>query len=123
MQRWGILLNRIFLVYITGDRSGPGILEIPPSEDALYCDPDLYASAAIPQSQHAICCDAFVFDTQGQLPYIPPTKKEVLINFNDIIRTVNVVDTLTNIAILGLIILIGSFFSLILHLEIGDRWP
>ena len=75
-----------------------------------------------PRSTHSISCDAFVFDTQGQLPYIPPTKKEVLINFNDIIRTVNIVDTLTNIAILRLIILIRSFLSLILHLEIGDRW-
>ena len=41
----------------------------------------------------------------------------------DIIRTVVVVDTLTNIAILGLIILIRSFLSLILHLEIEGRWP
>ena len=30
-----------------------------------------------------MCCDALFLDTQGQLPYIPPTKKEVLINFSN----------------------------------------
>ena len=41
----------------------------------------------------------------------------------DIIRTVIVADTLTNIAILGLIILIRSFLSLTLYLEVEGRWP
>lgn len=41
----------------------------------------------------------------------------------DIIRTVVVADTLTNIAILGLIILIRSFLSVTLHLEVEGRWP
>ena len=60
----------------------------------------------------------FFWTHKANCPIFHPKKKEVLINFNDIIRTVNVVDTLTNIAILGLIILIRSFLSLILHLEI-----
>ena len=41
----------------------------------------------------------------------------------DIIRTVTVADTLENIAVLGLIILIRSFLSLTLHLEVEGRWP
>lgn len=41
----------------------------------------------------------------------------------DIIRTVVVADTLENIAILGLIILIRSFLSITLHLEVEGRWP
>lgn len=41
----------------------------------------------------------------------------------DIVRTVVVADTLENIAILGLIILIRSFLSLTLHLEVEGRWP
>ena len=41
----------------------------------------------------------------------------------DIIRTVVVADTLENIAILGLIILIRSFLSVTLHLEVEGRWP
>ena len=41
----------------------------------------------------------------------------------DIIRTVVVADTLENVAILGLIILIRSFLSLTLHLEVEGRWP
>ncbi len=41
----------------------------------------------------------------------------------DIIRTVVVADTLINVAILGLIILIRSFLSVTLHLEVEGRWP
>jgi uncharacterized membrane protein len=41
----------------------------------------------------------------------------------DIIRTVVVADTLTNIAILGLIILIRTFLSFTLHLEVEGHWP
>ncbi len=41
----------------------------------------------------------------------------------DIIRTVVVANTLENVAILGLIILIRSFLSVTLHLEIEGRWP
>lgn len=41
----------------------------------------------------------------------------------DIIRTVVVADTLENIAILGLIILIRTFLSVTLHLEVEGRWP
>jgi len=41
----------------------------------------------------------------------------------DIIRTVVVADTLTNITILGLIILIRTFLSFTLHLEVEGRWP
>lgn len=41
----------------------------------------------------------------------------------DIIRTVIVADTLSNIAILGLIILIRTFLSFSLHVEIEGRWP
>ncbi len=41
----------------------------------------------------------------------------------DIIRTVIVADTLENIAILGLIILIRTFLSFTLHLEVEGRWP
>ncbi len=41
----------------------------------------------------------------------------------DIIRTVVVADTFENVAVLGLIILIRSFLSLTLHLEVEGRWP
>ncbi len=41
----------------------------------------------------------------------------------DIIRTVVVADTLVNVAILGLIILIRTFLSVTLHLEVEGRWP
>lgn len=41
----------------------------------------------------------------------------------DIIRTVVVADTLENIGILGLIILIRTFLSVTLHLEVEGRWP
>ncbi|MEQ8483450.1 MAG: DUF1622 domain-containing protein [Pseudomonadales bacterium] len=41
----------------------------------------------------------------------------------DIIRTVVVADTLINVAILGLIILIRTFLSVTLHLEVEGRWP
>lgn len=41
----------------------------------------------------------------------------------DIIRTVVVADTLTNVAVLGLIILIRTFLSMTLHLEVEGRWP
>lgn len=41
----------------------------------------------------------------------------------DIIRTVVVADTLENVAVLGLIILIRSFLSITLHLEVEGRWP
>jgi uncharacterized membrane protein len=41
----------------------------------------------------------------------------------DIIRTVVVADTLTNISILGLIILIRTFLSFTLHLEVEGHWP
>ena len=41
----------------------------------------------------------------------------------DIIRTVVVADTLANIAALGLIILIRTFLSVTLHLEVEGRWP
>lgn len=41
----------------------------------------------------------------------------------DIIRTVVVADTLDNVAVLGLIILIRSFLSVTLHLEVEGRWP
>ncbi len=41
----------------------------------------------------------------------------------DIIRTVVVENTLENVAVLGLIILIRSFLSMALHLEVEGRWP
>ncbi len=41
----------------------------------------------------------------------------------DIIRTVIVADTLTNITILGLIILIRTFLSFTLYLEVEGHWP
>lgn len=41
----------------------------------------------------------------------------------DIIRTVVVADTLENVAVLGLIILIRTFLSATLHLEVEGRWP
>lgn len=41
----------------------------------------------------------------------------------DIIRTVVVADTLTNITILGLIILIRTFLSFTLFLEVEGHWP
>ncbi|MBT9568108.1 MAG: DUF1622 domain-containing protein [Thiobacillus sp.] len=41
----------------------------------------------------------------------------------DIIRTVVVADTLENVAILGLIILIRTFLGATLHLETEGRWP
>lgn len=41
----------------------------------------------------------------------------------DIIRTVVVADTLENVAVLGMIILIRTFLSVTLHLEVEGRWP
>ena len=41
----------------------------------------------------------------------------------DIIRTVIVADTLTNVATLGMIILIRTFLSFTLHFEVEGRWP
>lgn len=41
----------------------------------------------------------------------------------DIIRTVIVADTLTNVTVLGLIILIRTFLSFSLHLEVEGQWP
>jgi uncharacterized membrane protein len=41
----------------------------------------------------------------------------------DMIRTVVVDPTLTNVAVLGLIVLIRTFLSLALHLEVEGRWP
>ncbi len=41
----------------------------------------------------------------------------------DIIRTVIVEATLENVALLGLIILMRTFLSVALHLEVEGRWP
>jgi uncharacterized membrane protein len=41
----------------------------------------------------------------------------------DIIRTVVVSDTLSSVAVLALIILMRTFLSLTLHLEVEGRWP
>ena len=41
----------------------------------------------------------------------------------DIIRTVIVADTLQNVMILGLIILIRTFLGFTLHFEVEGRWP
>ena len=41
----------------------------------------------------------------------------------DIIRTVVVADTLENVAVLGLIILIRTFLGVTLNLEVEGRWP
>jgi len=41
----------------------------------------------------------------------------------DIIRTVVVADTLMNVLILGLIILIRTFLGFTLHLEVEGQWP
>ena len=41
----------------------------------------------------------------------------------DLIRTVAVAPTLTNVAVLGLIVLIRTFLSFSLELEITGRWP
>jgi uncharacterized membrane protein len=41
----------------------------------------------------------------------------------DIIRTVVIADTLKNVAILGVIILIRTFLSFTLHLEVEGYWP
>lgn len=41
----------------------------------------------------------------------------------DIIRTVIVAESLENVLILGLIILIRSFLTITLHLEIEGHWP
>lgn len=41
----------------------------------------------------------------------------------DLIRTVVVADTLMNVTILGLIVLIRTFLSFTLHLEVEGCWP
>lgn len=41
----------------------------------------------------------------------------------DIMQTIIVAATLENVAVLGLIILIRTFLSMTLHLEIEGRWP
>jgi uncharacterized membrane protein len=47
---------------------------------------------------------------------------EILIA-GDIIRTVVVAPTLENVLILGLIVLIRTFLSMALQLEVDGRWP
>ena len=41
----------------------------------------------------------------------------------DIIRTVVVAPTLNNVIVLGIIVLIRTFLSIALHMEIEGRWP
>ena len=41
----------------------------------------------------------------------------------DIVRTVVVADTLTNVTILGVIILIRTFLSFTFYLEVEGHWP
>jgi len=41
----------------------------------------------------------------------------------DIIRTVVVAPTLDNVIVLGIIVLIRTFLSVALHMEIEGRWP
>lgn len=41
----------------------------------------------------------------------------------DIIRTVSVQPNLENVALLGLIVLIRTFLSMTLHMEVEGRWP
>jgi uncharacterized membrane protein len=41
----------------------------------------------------------------------------------DIIRTVAVMPTLENVAVLGLIVLVRTFLSLALEVELEGRWP
>ena len=41
----------------------------------------------------------------------------------DIIRTVIVENTVENVAVLGIIILIRTFLSFTLHLEVEGKWP
>ena len=41
----------------------------------------------------------------------------------DIVRTVIVADTLENVAVLAMIILMRTFLSVTLHLEVEGRWP
>ncbi|MBT8129003.1 MAG: DUF1622 domain-containing protein [Gammaproteobacteria bacterium] len=41
----------------------------------------------------------------------------------DIIRTVIVEPTLDNVIVLGIIVIIRTFLSMTLHLEIEGRWP
>lgn len=41
----------------------------------------------------------------------------------DITRTVAVDPTLQSVSVLGLIVLIRTFLSMMLHLEIEGRWP
>jgi uncharacterized membrane protein len=41
----------------------------------------------------------------------------------DIIRTVVVDSTLDNVIVLGLVVLIRTFLSLTLQLEVDGRWP
>jgi len=41
----------------------------------------------------------------------------------DIIRTVSVQPNLENVALLGLIVVIRTFLSMTLHMEVEGRWP
>ncbi len=41
----------------------------------------------------------------------------------DIIRTVAVAPTLENVSVLGLIVVVRTFLSVTLHLEVEGRWP
>jgi uncharacterized membrane protein len=41
----------------------------------------------------------------------------------DIIHTVGVAPTLQNVLVLGVVVLIRTFLSMTLHLEIEGRWP
>lgn len=83
-----------------------------------------------------MCISSFVFvRTYRQLPegvayrtYRRQLGRSIILGLEfliagDIVRTVVVADTLQNVAILGLIILIRSFLSVTLHLEVEGRWP
>jgi len=75
----------------------------------------------------------FLFRRQGELDrsyqvYRQDLGRAILLGLEfliagDIIRTVVVAPTMENVAVLGLIVLIRTFLSMALQLEIEGRWP
>ena len=59
---------------------------------------------------------------RGQLGHSIMLGLEFLVA-GDIVRTVIVADTISNVAMLGMIVLIRTFLSFTLFLEVEGRWP
>ncbi len=82
----------------------------------------MYASARYVRNLFDMHADAAFVAYRRQLARALILGLEFLIA-GDIIRTVVVESTLQSVAVLGLIVLIRTFLSITLHLEVEGRWP